>query len=116
MGELVIPFGLLAQTLPTFDHDALAKKIGLILDRGDTAGATRLWLETSGRARRVLARKGVPEPVREALIRELSAAVRLSLFAHRGSIRPGRVPPKKRPTEPTAKILQMPVRSTGAGS
>lgn len=111
MGELILPFGLLERLLPvsTFDPDRFARRLAPMLDRGDRKAAETAWMDFSERAMRVLTRKKVTPEVQLALIRELSAAVRLALYATRGSTRLGPVPPRDRqrpePARSSATIL-----------
>lgn len=114
MGELVLPFGLLERLLPTFDADEFARRITPVLDKADRAAAEAAWMTWTERAERVLTRKGVAPAVQEALIRELSAAVRLALYASRGSTRIGPVPPhsRERPEPAQASATILPFRRT----
>jgi hypothetical protein len=116
MGELVLPVGLLEQLLPTFDSDAFARQIAPMLDAGDRQAAERAWAEFADRANRVLTRKKVMGPVRKALLRELSSAVRLAILLHRGTTRLGPVAAKDRPAPslPSAEVVQFRARAGGA--
>jgi hypothetical protein len=116
MGELVIPFGLLERSLPSFDTDAFARALAPVLDAGDTATATRLWLSWRERADRVLRRKKVPAQVREALLRELSSAVRLNLYLYRKptTSRPVAKAKAKAKAAPSAAVIQFRARGSAA--
>lgn len=109
MGELILPFGLLERLLPVFDADEFAKRISPLLDKADRAAAEAAWRAWTDRAERVLTRKKVAPEVQRALIRQLSAAVRLALYASRGSTQLGPVPPRDRrksePAQPSATVL-----------
>lgn len=98
--ELVVPFGLRERMLPGFDDAAFAKALAPLLDRNDRAAATALWADWRERAERVLTRKRIAAPVRERLLRDLSAGVRLQLYAQRGSAALGPVPAKPLPPAP----------------
>lgn len=114
MGELILPFGLLERLLPAFDADEFARRIGPMLDRGDREAAETAWMTFSERAMRVLTRKKVTPEVQLALIRELSAAVRLALYATRGSARLGPIPQRdcKKPARARASATILPFRRT----
>jgi len=98
--ELIVPFGLRERMLPGFDDAAFAKSLAQLLDRSDKAGATALWRNWRERAERVLMRKRIAAPVRERLLHDLSAGVRLQLYAIRGSAALGPVPAKPTPPAP----------------
>lgn len=116
MGELVLPFGLLERLLPTFDADAFARQIAPMLDAGDRQAAERAWGGFADRANRVLTRKKVTAQVREALLRELSSAVRLAILLHRGSTRLGAVARQDRPApaRPSAEVVQFRAKAGAA--
>jgi len=108
--ELIVPFGLRERLLPGFDDAAFAKALAPLLDRGDKAGASALWANWRERAERVLTRKRIAAPVRERLLRDLSAGVRLQLYAIRGSAALGPVPAKPippAPPKPSATVFDL---------
>lgn len=114
MGELVVPFGMAERLLPTFDHDAFARALAPVLDSGDIKTATKMWLAWRERADRILRRKRIAESVREALLAQLCAAVRLDLYAYRKSPgAPCRAP--ARSTAVGASVISFRPRAAGGG-
>lgn len=113
MGDIVIPYGLRARLLIDFDPRTMARRLQPLLNRRGRAAAFELWGDFADRADRVLLRKGVDYAVRLALLNELSAAVRLELYALK-STPAGPVPaPSERVS---ADVLPFAPRSAGGAA
>lgn len=112
MSDIEIILGLRERLLPGFDPDRIARDLTPALDRSDRAAATAIWRSIHERAGRCLTRQRVPKATREAVLRDLSAAVTLALFAHRGSNRLGPVPKSERPRKPS-NVVRFAPRAAG---
>jgi hypothetical protein len=114
MGELTLLPGMMERVLPSFDHDEFARALAPVLDAGDIRTATSMWQAWRERADRILRRKRLAVPTREAVLAQLCAAVRLDLYAHRRLPTTACPAPKPRAAA-TAAVIDFRPRFVGCG-
>ncbi|WP_189409832.1 hypothetical protein [Neogemmobacter tilapiae] len=97
------------------DPKNIAYRLAPVLDRGDRDAATAMWTLWRAAAARVLDRKGLSTAARDAVLKELSDAVRAELIAIRGTASLGPVPVAERPGHARPPAAVVPFRRAGGG-
>uniref|UniRef100_A4WNQ5 Uncharacterized protein n=2 Tax=Cereibacter TaxID=1653176 RepID=A4WNQ5_CERS5 len=105
-------WGMTGRLLPAFDPAAFAQMLVPILDRNDFDTAVAVWSAWKERAERQLVRGKVPEATRRLVLRDLTAAVRLEVYAIRGSIKCG---PRPAQVASSAQVLSFRPRAAAGG-